>query len=267
LTDSSRDDGTRIVNVEGCEYRVPKDEILAWLELYGCVNSELVEDCFKDENDTEGTNRTGSYSIKMKMDQDIPQMLPMSGRKIKIYYRGIQKLCTNCFGRHQNRNCHSRKVLWIDYVAQFIDENPDIPEEYYGKWSEIVKKTESERNPVTDSEKVYNTEGTKRERPAIKSHTVIGLVTQSTPVEVHHISGNELIKERDNPDTLVSQPSTSEEDSHPKSSNGTENPNPKNVSQPPSAKDFNIPENEEEYNLMVEGVMKWGMKASEAEAN
>ena len=267
LTDSSRDDGTRIVNVEGCEYRVPKDEILAWLELYGCVKSELVEDCFKDENDTEGTNRTGFYSIKMKLDQDIPQMLPMSGRKIKIYYRGIQKLCTNCFGRHQKRNCHSRKVLWIDYVAQFIEKNPDIPDQYYGKWSEIVKKTESERNPVTNSERVFNTEGTERERPAINSDSDIGPVKHSTIVEVHHVSGSEVIKERDKPVTLVSQPSTSEKDSHPKSSNATENPNPKNVSQPPSAKDFNIPENEEEFNLMVEGMMKCGMKASEAEAN
>jgi hypothetical protein len=125
---------------------VPKDEILAWLELYGTFESELVEDCFKDEQDTEGTNQTGSYSIKMKLDQDISQMLPMSGRKIKIYYRGIQKLCTNCFGRHQKRNCHSRKVLWIDYVARFITENPDIPDEYYGKWVEIVKIQKPKKN-------------------------------------------------------------------------------------------------------------------------
>ncbi len=33
LVDSSREDGTKIVNVEGCEYRVPKKEIIAWLEL------------------------------------------------------------------------------------------------------------------------------------------------------------------------------------------------------------------------------------------
>jgi hypothetical protein len=85
-----------------------------------------VEDCFNDKQDTAGTNRTGSYSIKMKLDLDISQMLPISGRKIKIYYGGIQKLCTNCFGKHQKRNYHSRKVLWIDYLSLFITENQNI---------------------------------------------------------------------------------------------------------------------------------------------
>ena len=88
LVDTNRDDGTRIINIEGCEYRVPKEEILAWLRLYGSIESELVEDCFRDEEDTEGTNRTGAYSVKVKLNKKIPQMLPMSGRKIKIYYRG-----------------------------------------------------------------------------------------------------------------------------------------------------------------------------------
>jgi flavodoxin len=33
ITDSSSEDVTKILNIEGCEYRVPKDEIIAWLEL------------------------------------------------------------------------------------------------------------------------------------------------------------------------------------------------------------------------------------------
>ncbi len=123
-------------------------------------------------------------------------MLPMSGRKIKIYYRGIQKLCTNCFGRHQKRNCHSRKVLWIDYVAQFVAENPDIPDEYYGKWVEIIKKTETEKNPIQDREKGFNAERSERERPAINLSTAIDPFKQTAPVEVHHVPGNEVPKKR-----------------------------------------------------------------------
>ncbi len=107
----------------------------------------------------------------------------------------------------------------------------------------------------------------ERERPAIGSSTVTDPVKQTAPIEVHHLPGNEVLKERDNPNTVASQLSLTEKISHTKSSNQTENPNTKNASQPPSAKDFNIPENEEEYNLMVEGMMKCGMKAIEAEAN
>ena len=61
-----QDDGVRLVKIEGCEYRLSEDEILAWLSLYGEVKSELKEDCFRDENQKTGNNRTGNYSILMK---------------------------------------------------------------------------------------------------------------------------------------------------------------------------------------------------------
>ena len=261
LADSSRDDGSRIVNVEGCEYRVPKEEIIAWLELYGCVKSELVEDCFKDEQDTEGTNRTGSYSIKMKLDQDIPQMLPMSGRKIKIYYRGIQKLCTNCFGKHQKRNCQSKKVPWIDYVCNFIADNPDIPEEYYGKWSEIVRKVglEKVKRPILPEN--------ERERSTPLSSLDSDPERQADPPSEHlQERRKEIVKERDIP-TTASQVKPKEKNPHPQASNTAEETKANNIIHPPRAKDFNIPENEDEYNQMIEGMIKCGMRSSEAEAN
>jgi hypothetical protein len=62
---------------------------LAWLEIYGSIRSELMEDCFRNEGDSESTNRTGAYWVRVKLNKKIPHMLPMSGRKIKIYYRGI----------------------------------------------------------------------------------------------------------------------------------------------------------------------------------
>jgi hypothetical protein len=42
------------------------------------IELELVIDCFKDKQDTEKTNQMGFNSIKMKLDLDIWQMLPMS---------------------------------------------------------------------------------------------------------------------------------------------------------------------------------------------
>jgi hypothetical protein len=51
---------------------VPKQEIVAWLELYGSVESELIEDCYKDSGDLDRTNRTRNYSIKIKLDIDNP---------------------------------------------------------------------------------------------------------------------------------------------------------------------------------------------------
>ena len=68
----------------------------------------------------------------------MPQIIPMCGKRICVYHKGIQKLCTNCFGAHQRRNCRSAKVPWIKYVLNFMEKYPDIPEELYGRWWKAV---------------------------------------------------------------------------------------------------------------------------------
>jgi hypothetical protein len=144
--DDVKENDQKVVKIEGCEYRIPEEEILAWLGLYGEVTSKLEEDCFRDTSVTTGNNRSGNYSVMMKLDQNIPQLLPMCGRRIKIYHAGITKLCTQCFGEHKKQYCQSQvKVPWTEYVKNFIIENDQIPSEFYGKWTEIVKKVSSEQ--------------------------------------------------------------------------------------------------------------------------
>ena len=109
-----KNDGSKVVKIEGCEYRVTEDEILHWLSHYGEVTSKLEEDVFRDEVATDGvgdgTNRTGNYTVLMKLERPIPQLLPMCGRRVKIYHSGIQKLCTNCFGSHKKSQCTNEKI-------------------------------------------------------------------------------------------------------------------------------------------------------------
>jgi hypothetical protein len=64
----------------------------------------------------------------------------MDGRRIKIYYRNINKLCTSCFGLHNRRDCKEKKVRWIDYVSDLVDSNPQINRELYGKWIMILER-------------------------------------------------------------------------------------------------------------------------------
>jgi hypothetical protein len=70
---------TRIVKIEGCDYRVSDEMILEWLGMYGEVFSELVEDVFEGDEDSEGDHTTGIYSVKMRLNCNIPQLLPKSG--------------------------------------------------------------------------------------------------------------------------------------------------------------------------------------------
>jgi hypothetical protein len=131
------DDGTRLLKIEGCEYRVPGDALRDFLSHYGNLKSEIVEDVFEDGVNIEGdagTNRTGTYSVTIKLDKNIPQLLPIMGKRVRVYYPGIQKLCPNCFGPHPKHVCQSRKVQWRVYVSNFISANPGIPRILFGKW-------------------------------------------------------------------------------------------------------------------------------------
>ena len=64
---------------------------------------------------------TINYSVLMKLNSDVPQLLPMAGRRIKIYYSGIKRLCTRCFGHHNKKDCRNKKVQWIEKCCAFID--------------------------------------------------------------------------------------------------------------------------------------------------
>ena len=85
----------------------------------------------------------GTYVVKMRLIKPIPQFLPISGKKIRIYYNGIRRQCTNCYGGHAKQNCRNQKLEWIDQVKRFMDWNPKINKLWYGKWWHIVQKSRS----------------------------------------------------------------------------------------------------------------------------
>jgi len=136
-----QDEGFRWVKVEGCEYRLEEKEITDWLSHFGEVKSELSEDTHEESDDSSDDLPpvgNGIYSVRMKLERDMPQLIPMHGKRIRLYYRGIIKRCTNCFGSHQRKNCKEEKVPWIKYVEQFITNYPEIPMEAYGRWAKMI---------------------------------------------------------------------------------------------------------------------------------
>ena len=135
-------DGTandvRWVKIENCEYAFEEEEILEWLRLYGQPLSLLGEDMLPDSDSDADPLGNGTYSLKMKLAKDIPQFLPMHGRKIRIYFKNMTKLCTNCYRCHTRRQCTNERVTWVVYVRDFMKANPDIAASYYGKWWDVV---------------------------------------------------------------------------------------------------------------------------------
>ena len=52
----------------------------------------------------------------------------------------IQKLCNVCYGNHLRKNCTEEKLSWADYNKIFRSKNPEIPDEFYGKWIELIRE-------------------------------------------------------------------------------------------------------------------------------
>ena len=63
------EEGLKIVKVEGCEYRISEEEIVAWLSLFSEVVSEVEEDFYimeenneEEEDYSSGANKLGINS-------------------------------------------------------------------------------------------------------------------------------------------------------------------------------------------------------------
>ena len=59
---------------------------------------------------------------------------PMFGRKIKIFHKGILMQCHRCYENHSVRTCRNRKVSWIDYVHDFVQNSEGFEKQMFGKW-------------------------------------------------------------------------------------------------------------------------------------
>ena len=147
--DNTKDDFKR-VKIDGCSYQLSQEELTVWLELYGRVFLPIEEELFEDEETGEKFGN-GKYVVRMRIERELPELIPMHKQKIKIHYQGIKKMCKNCLAFHKGI-CQAKRRDWSDYVEEFIEENPRIPasmitkgsEEYYGTVGEVEESLEFE---------------------------------------------------------------------------------------------------------------------------
>ncbi len=130
-----------------------KEAIISFLSCYGEITSDVLQ-VVANNATSGGEIHLGSYRVQIKLTKDLPQLVPLMGKRVNLYYRGIQNLCPNCFGPQPKKVCHSQKVPWISYVSSLIAREKDIPVECYGKWMDILKKADGPAQKRNDAKVV-----------------------------------------------------------------------------------------------------------------
>ena len=162
----AQDENIRELRIFGCEYRVPKEDLTSTLAHYGEILTDIVEELFDDglNEDSQGTNRTGTYVVKVKLRKDMPELLPIAGRRIRVSFPGVRKKCTNCFGNHPKTVCQSNRLKFTDYVVNFINTNPDFPRSALGRWNDLVGASFSSTNNPSVPQQVKQVNGQHQEQ-------------------------------------------------------------------------------------------------------
>ena len=115
-----------MIGITGCEYKVSAERLKSALSHWGEIVSEPKEEVFSGPLDQDGTNRTGVYLMRIKLKQEIPELIPLDGLRIKIIHHPIKKLCTRCFEPHLRKDCDEEKKTGFDYVRKFMAENAEM---------------------------------------------------------------------------------------------------------------------------------------------
>jgi len=138
------DDGIRAVFFEKIGWKLAHEQIEAWASQFGQVlgkvreatDDDLDPDVMPDDNYV----GCGNMRVTVKLRRSIPQFLPMYGYKVKVYYKDIPKVCTNCYkAGHIRRECTNENKSWIEHVVEYISNNENIPEEMFGLWMKKSK--------------------------------------------------------------------------------------------------------------------------------
>ena len=80
-----------------------QSEILDWLSLYGEVLTEITEEPYEDvDEDVSGEKLppvgNGTYLVKMKLKRDMPNWVPMYGRKVSFSRKvGLNALANRAY--------------------------------------------------------------------------------------------------------------------------------------------------------------------------
>ena len=67
--------------------------------------------------------------VKMKLAKNLPNWVPMYGKKICFEYPGVRRECNNCYDPHAKKYCRSQRVGMENFVKGFSMRYNFVPKE------------------------------------------------------------------------------------------------------------------------------------------
>ena len=117
------------IRIEGANYELEEEQIILWLQQYGQVQSDIEEEAIILQDGVTGEDvvaGTGVYLVKMKLKRLIPNVVPMKGKKIRIWYSGVKKQCNICLSCHkQEKETRCQKKSFEEYTKEFKEAEPE----------------------------------------------------------------------------------------------------------------------------------------------
>jgi len=107
------------------------------------------------------------YSVQLKLKFQIPEFLPIYGKKARVYYHGMPSFCTNCYlignffdtfslgatihvkilSGHSKSDCKNDSKDWWSYIVHL--KAAKVPESYFGSW--VQGQSFEESHPSTST--------------------------------------------------------------------------------------------------------------------
>ena len=95
--------------------------------------------------------------MEITLSENIPEWLPMFGKKVRVFYHGMMRQCNGCFGLgHLKWECKNPKANWRGYVAS-LKATARFEDQLLGSWLEVK---EAKEDPKKTDEK--NAEGAEK---------------------------------------------------------------------------------------------------------
>ena len=123
-----RRDITEKIKIEGSNYELKESHIISWLHNYGVVESSLEEEAVVLGEESEAVQvSTGTYLVQVCLKRHIPNIVPMQGIKIRIWYSGVKIQCGICHGYHKKEKNFLHEKSFDVYTSGFKENKPQMP--------------------------------------------------------------------------------------------------------------------------------------------